>query len=153
MIKFSGKLSTKCTNYLLKANRVAGTKIGGITALIFSVIVIIIAITVDLLYLLFLPCLLLFVVLVGMPPSKENYNLIVPTTVFIEDEYVVSESEKFSITRKIEEVKEVVDYGEWYHLHFRLPYNINFICQKDLIVQGTIEEFEELFKDKIIRKY
>ena len=28
-----------------------------------------------------------------------------------------------------------------------------FICQKDLIVEGSIEEFEKLFEDKIVRKY
>ena len=26
------------------------------------------------------------------------------------------------------------------------------MCQKDLIVEGTIEEFEELFADKLVRK-
>ena len=29
----------------------------------------------------------------------------------------------------------------------------NCICQKDLIIEGTIEEFEKLFEDKIVRKY
>ena len=53
----------------------------------------------------------------------------------------------------IEYVKNVIDYGDWYHITFYVPHrNPFFICQKDLISEGTIEEFEELFADKLVRK-
>lgn len=53
-----------------------------------------------------------------------------------------------------EDVETVNDWGEWYTFTFCPPQteNISFICQKDLIVQGTIEEFETLFQGKIVRK-
>ena len=51
------------------------------------------------------------------------------------------------------DIKSVIDYGLYYVFVFYFP-NLDrrFICQKDLITEGTIEEFEEIFKDKIVRK-
>ncbi len=54
---------------------------------------------------------------------------------------------------KLYDVKYVMDYGLYYVFIFYFP-NLDrrFICQKDLITEGTIKEFEEIFKDKIVRK-
>ena len=63
-------------------------------------------------------------------------------------------TKEFNCHRKISQVKSVIDYGGEYYIKFNFTRNVPVcICQKDLITQGTIEEFEELFKDKIIRKY
>lgn len=51
---------------------------------------------------------------------------------------------------EIENIKAVMDYGDFYKIVRSLK--ANCIIQKDLIVEGTIEEFEELFHDKIVRK-
>ena len=50
----------------------------------------------------------------------------------------------------LNEVKRVYDYRCWYYLEidFGDPY---FICQKDLLTEGTLEEFEALFEGKIVR--
>lgn len=50
----------------------------------------------------------------------------------------------------IEDINTVYDYGEYYQLW---EAGDLFVCQKDLLVQGTIEEFEKIFEGKIIRKY
>lgn len=47
-------------------------------------------------------------------------------------------------------IKKVIDYGNCYKLVRNLK--TGCIIQKDLLVEGTIEEFEELFQDKIVRK-
>lgn len=47
-------------------------------------------------------------------------------------------------------INKVIDYGDCYKLVRDLK--TGCIIQKDLIVEGTIEEFEELFQDKIVRK-
>ena len=47
---------------------------------------------------------------------------------------------------------EVIDMGAWYKFKYNLTINVFTVCQKDLIVEGTIEEFEELFADKLVRK-
>ena len=52
----------------------------------------------------------------------------------------------------IGEIETVVDYGEWYQIYFNIGFRNNYmICQKDLIVKGTLEEYEKLFGDKIVR--
>lgn len=53
----------------------------------------------------------------------------------------------------LELIKEIFDFGDWYEIKFYYPYgSMFFICQKDLIEEGTIEDFECMFKEKIIRK-
>lgn len=55
--------------------------------------------------------------------------------------------------KKISRVKKILDYGEVYYIIFRFGDITNsWICQKDNIVNGSIEEFENLFQSKIIRK-
>ena len=79
-----------------------------------------------------------------------SYNM--PYNITIENELIFGkykENEKFG---EILNVKQVTDYGDFYDIVFYSPRWRSCICQKDLIVQGTIEEFEEKFKDKIIRK-
>ena len=66
---------------------------------------------------------------------------------------IVNHQNGFVITKPIKKVKKVVDYGGYYFLFvFRWETTHGIICQKDLLVEGSLEEFEELFKDKIERK-
>lgn len=51
-------------------------------------------------------------------------------------------------------IKKVKDFGDYYAM--TLPgicaiVSVYFICQKDLLTNGTIEQFEELFDGKIVR--
>ncbi|MCL2822105.1 MAG: hypothetical protein FWD86_02775 [Firmicutes bacterium] len=56
--------------------------------------------------------------------------------------------------KSVYNAKKVIDYGKWYHIIFsRRDEKKNYVCQKDLIVKGTIEDFERLFEGKIVRKY
>ena len=52
----------------------------------------------------------------------------------------------------IYEVKRVYDYGECYYIIYTDMAQA-IICQKDLLKQGTLEEFEALFEGKIKRRY
>ena len=48
---------------------------------------------------------------------------------------------------------EYGDYGECYYFKFNFGERDRFfVCQKSLLTEGTIEEFEELFEDVIVRK-
>ena len=49
------------------------------------------------------------------------------------------------------EVKKLVDYDKYYYILYGGA-NRAIICQKDLLVEGTIEEFENIFAGKIVRK-
>lgn len=77
-----------------------------------------------------------------------------PILVRIEGEEIFTQSQKdeFYWFRRIDGVKKVIDTGEFYYLKFHFPFNRYCLCQKDLITQGTIEEFEEIFADRIVRK-
>jgi hypothetical protein len=53
----------------------------------------------------------------------------------------------------INEVRKVIDYGDFYSIRIKQQYEFGvFLCQKDLLTKGSIEEFEKTFKGKIIRK-
>ena len=66
-----------------------------------------------------------------------------------EDE-VIYEHESVYNSYAINEVEEVIEYEEYYHILFN-NFNKNYVCQKDLLTKGTIEEFEALFEGKITR--
>ena len=56
--------------------------------------------------------------------------------------------------KSVSEVIKVIDYGEWYCVFFNSRHVVtDYICQKDLIVKGSIEEFEQVFEGKIIHKF
>ena len=49
-------------------------------------------------------------------------------------------------------MRKILDYGECYLIKFKIPYGRAVFLQKDLIKGGTIEDFEKLFQEKIIKK-
>lgn len=88
---------------------------------------------------------------------RKEFESSMPSTVLIDtDEQTLEtmgEAEACYKCHKIEDVKRVLDKGTFYAIIFYRP-NLDrrFICQKDYIVQGTIEEFEQLFEGKIVRE-
>ncbi len=87
---------------------------------------------------------------------KESFVESLPNGIIIENDTI----ETFGIgelsykCKNIQDIKEVLDMGKFYAIVFHFPnMDRRFICQKDLLVEGTIEEFEKLFEDKIVRKY
>ena len=56
-------------------------------------------------------------------------------------------------TKSINDVKKVIDFGDGYLICFsRFEITNAWLCQKDLLVQGSIDDFERLFEGKIVRK-
>lgn len=47
----------------------------------------------------------------------------------------------------INNTTEVQDHGEFYYV---ISKEGKILCQKNLITEGTIEQFEDIFKDKIV---
>ena len=75
-----------------------------------------------------------------------------PNKIYTDGQYITSISESNSDTKRVEWVKEVIDHGEFYEISFPLGKMSHiFICQKDLLKQGNLKEFEALFKDKLIK--
>ncbi len=83
---------------------------------------------------------------------KANKSVI-PKRICITDNKMVCIADNFTEKRSVELVKKVYDYGEFYFISFYFgKISCYFICQKSLLTQGTIEDFEKLFDGKIVRK-
>ena len=78
----------------------------------------------------------------------------IPTQVKVSSDYIRIKTKNKNLTGciPIDEVLEVIDMGTWYRFKYNTKINILAVCQKNLIVEGTLEEFEELFADKLVRK-
>ena len=88
-----------------------------------------------------------------IPKSKKEKIKYLPNKIYIEEGYIICQTQIQEESKDLEDVKKVVDYGEWYYLAFPLgKISGNFICQKDLLTKGSLEDFEALFKNKIVRK-
>lgn len=46
--------------------------------------------------------------------------------------------------RRINDVKSVIKTDEYYYFKFCFPFDSMYLCQKDLISEGTLEDFERL---------
>lgn len=151
MIEFRGEISENCRRYIVKKES-KNARIGmAIVAGVFCVPIVILAITWHWIIVMAIPVLILSVILAGIPPKKNNYSLIIPERIVIDNDVIVSESKKFRYDRMIYHVKKIVDMGDWYHIFFYYRYRSpRFICEKDLITQGTIDEFEKIFQGKIV---
>lgn len=70
----------------------------------------------------------------------------------IDEEIITMEFDEKYSERKICDVKRIIDYGEFYVVDFYFPGVLFVVCQKNLITEGTLDEFECFFDVKIIKK-
>lgn len=93
---------------------------------------------------------ILFIIAILLPniQTKKEKERITPQKIYIDKDKIVSKSNAMVDTRFIQDVKEVKDYGEFYYFVFK-AYSYRFVCQKDLLTHGSLEEFENLFAGKI----
>lgn len=98
----------------------------------------------------------LFVVtLLTFNPNKYN-RLCYPTYLCNEITITVSDGvishSYFKKEKPVDSVKKIIDAGDWYYVVFRYgDIGNSWVCQKDLITEGNIEQFEELFEGKIVK--
>lgn len=154
MIEFRGEIDGRCKKYRLYAESMVGLVCTLIPALLIAIPVTVCLIVIDRVFALaYIPLVLFVVFAVIAPLSKKAQKLTLPYCVQIYDDRIESKGEKFHDIRQIVHVKKVVDMGDWYQIFFRFPHkNAHFVCQKNLIAQGSIREFEELFEDVLIRR-
>lgn len=87
-----------------------------------------------------------------LPKTKKEKLKMMPKKIYIKDEYIVSVSDEYTDTKNITDIKEIRDYGVYYVILFPFgKLSHHFICQKSLLVKGSVEKFEELFEEKIIK--
>lgn len=87
-----------------------------------------------------------------LPKGKKNRVSLTPKKIHTDGDSITVISEKYAETKFIEDAKIVYDKGEFYDIVFRIGnYSEKFVCQKSLLTKGSLEEFEELFEDKLIK--
>lgn len=151
---FLGTVSEKCKERILKTEQKNAFFAGLCASIPFLIGNILLVIFDNYIFALFLPIWVAAPFLSGIRPSPKSYGLILPQMISIDSSVLCSSGVSYYETRKLDDVKKVVDYGEWYRIFFYFPYrSMRFVCQKDLIIEGTIEEFEELFADKMVRNF
>lgn len=104
---------------------------------------------------------LIYIVWVYIPNKKNRLwyeaYLTSPFTIAIRNGIITNsyfqQSRLVAGGKSVSRVKRVIDCGEWYYIIFKFgDIGNSWVCQKDLLIQGTIEDFEKLFEGKIIRK-
>lgn len=90
-------------------------------------------------------------ILIPLLAIKANKNKIVPQRISMNGDMILCITDVHGVdNRRIEQIKEVRDYDEYYNIIFKgLDVFPHFICQKNLLTKGSIDEFEALFEGKI----
>ena len=151
MIVFEGQISGKCKEGVLRKGA-KNSFIGGlITSILFAIPTVVLALKIDLIILLFFLVIIPFPFLAAIPPKEKYYPMIFPSKVTIDTQTgrMTTQSSQFYAESSIGEVVKVSDEGEWYLIYVKSKEG-RFICQKDLLTNGTLDEFEKKFKDKLV---
>ena len=153
MIKFCGHISENNKNFIIKKEKLLFFLAALIPVIIGMILTIVAAIKINLIWLIFFIPLLFFLSTPLFPLSKKTIELMIPSKITITKTIITSEGTSFKTTKNLSDVKKVIDYGNFYQVCFKWPKkSYKFLCQKDLITEGTIEDFEKMFSSKIVKK-
>lgn len=93
------------------------------------------------------------VILSLLPCTMFFSKKIIPQKVIVKENLISSQTGFRTKTISKNDVKKVCDYGDYYYIVTNfLNLSSIFVCQKDLLIKGTLEDFEMLFGDKIVRR-
>ena len=88
--------------------------------------------------------------LARIPKSKKERHALTPKRIYVEDDHIVCICDRYTESRLVSDVTKVINCGEFYELCFSFgKFSEKFICQKNLLTRGTLEEFEALFEGKV----
>lgn len=152
MIEFNGTLSSKCVHFYIKKDILKSLIIFSLPTLPFIISMIVLSILrAELFWGVFAGLILVIAVSMAIIEGTIFLKKKLPTQITIADGRIDKVSILEPKNNPISEIETVVDYGEWYQIHFNIGFRNNYvICQKNLIVKGTLEEFEKLLGDKIV---
>ena len=154
MIEFKGCITGNAEQYFWKRSR---NILRNILITVISVLfppVLIVSIMTECLEILIVYALISVSMLASLliPKGKSGKSWL-PKRIFTDEEYIVCTSEKYEEFRLIQDASCVSDFGDFDYIVFPIgKVSDKFVCQKDLLIQGTLEEFEALFDGKIERK-
>jgi len=155
VLKFEGAITGQACKHFIKRTQKLTRRIIIIADIMILPFVVFIAISIkDLSFIYFMGTAILLTPFVAyIPMTKREFREKLPRLIYIEDGYITCVSEKSEETRSLDAVKSVQDWGEFYELDFYAgKWSAKFQCQKDLLKEGSLKEFEGLFEGKIIRR-
>lgn len=153
MLKFYGQISESNKKFIIKREKLIFFLASLIPVIIGTILTIIAAIKINYIWFLFLIPILFFISIPLYPLGKKTLDLMIPTKIIINKQMIISEGNNYKCVRNSNDIKKIIDYGNYYQIYFNWPKkSYRFLCQKDLIVEGTIEDFEKIFSNKIIKK-
>lgn len=155
MIEFNGYLTGNAEKHFQRKARVLGQKLLLISTIVLLPFCIVLATKIQTPQLIYICCATFVIapLLLYIPKRKTERMSLTPKCIRIEDECIICTADKYIEQRFVGDVKIVYDYGEYYDLLFHFgKVSDKYICQKELLSKGTIEQFEGLFDGKIIRK-
>lgn len=153
MIKFEGKISEDCRQYMIKRNIKSNAITGLIAGIGSGITFVILAFSVHNLFLCGIA--VSFLAMIALPfaeVSKKDQETYIPEKIYIdsEDEIIDIDCKRGGNEYCFEMIKRVIDCGAWYDVRIAVGFReTSFSIQKNLITDGTLEEFERLFEDKI----
>ena len=97
------------------------------------------------------PLLVALYVILPCLKSKLEKDKFVPKNITVKNGTITYVSDAVTQSIGTQQIKYVKDCDEYYELILAgfFKYSPAFICQKDLLSQGSLDEFEALFKGKI----
>lgn len=155
MIEFNGYLTGAAEKYFYRKSQILGRNILLITMIVVFPLFWMISkwsrsIEILWAYGILFACIPLFC---RIPKRRKTRIDWTPKKIFIDEDYIVSVASAYTESKLIDDVKLVRDFGDFYEIVFPFgKVSEKFICQKDLLGKGTIEEFEALFEGKLERK-
>ena len=147
MVRFEGQLNEECKKFLKRQKFFAAVVSIAFSFTVTAPIIIVFALAVTKWIFLCLILLLAFFI------YQYYYDRMgYPISIIVDQDYVkgIGEKQYQEYSTSIEKVVEVIDMGSWFRIKLDFKINMFLICQKDLLVEGTLEEFEEIFKDKLV---
>lgn len=97
--------------------------------------------------------LFIIISIIAFIPSKRFLLCEINLQIIVDENTIIKKTGTASISKPLTTLKKVVDMGEYYCLVFKMEgIRGSWICEKDLIKQGSLEEFESLFAEKIKRR-
>ncbi len=153
-IEFNGYISGAAERYFWKKTRQLGEKALLFGALFMFPMIVVIAISTKFveICIVYLLAILAIPILSRIPKSKREKLRLLPNRIYTEDDAVVCVTQNEVQRKWIKDVKALREYDEFYELVFSFGNISNrFLCQKNLLVKGTLKDFEELFEGRIER--
>ena len=158
MIEFNGDFSQKKQNDLAKLVTKQTLLRLIVLTIIFSIIILILAFVWSMAFLIMVAYVIVacfiyaLTVYLRYRKGKALYGML-PKKISVDScGNIKAEWKNTYILKKYFDIRKIVDFDEYYCIYFK-PFKGNDIfCQKNLLTQGTIEDFERIFEDKIVRK-